>query len=327
MHYRLLGSTDIRISEIGLGCWTLGGLNWERGRIACGWRPVDPTEIKEAVAYALDQGITHFDNADVYGDGDAERLLASVLGNHRHDVIISSKVGWFRGTAAHPYEPRHIRHQCEQSLINLKRDTIDIYYFHHGDFGENDCYLDDAITMMQQLKTEGKIRCIGLSAYAEKDFKRLVPLIRPSVVQSWAHAMDYHFIATNSSLMNLCKQYSMSFIAFSPLNQGILTGKYTSNEPPEFPEGDHRKNSEKFKSDYLKRAERGIEIIGQNFGTATENLVRAALQFVLYHDYVAGVIPGFRNKTQVENICNATEKPLNGEEIAQIRKAFSTTES
>jgi len=324
MQYRTINNTDITISEIGLGCWTLGGLNWEEGRIANGWSTVDPNEVKDAIAYAVDNGVNHFDNADVYGNGLAERMLADALGSKNNEVIIASKVGWFKGTAAHAYEPQHIRQQCEQSLINLKREYVDIYYFHHGDFGERDRYLDDACEVMVRLKAEGKIRCIGLSAYSEKDFKRLVPRIKPSVLQSWAHAMDYHFIAPNSPVMQLCEEYGMSFIAFSPLNQGILLGKYTSANPPSFPEGDHRRASEKFKPEYLAKAEKGIAAVSEMLGDDQEHLVRMALQFVLYHKQVAGVIPGFRNLEQVTMNLSACDKPLNGREVACIRKAFSS---
>lgn len=322
MNYRKIGNTDIDISEISLGCWTLGGLNWEDGKIANGWTPVIESEATEAIQYAIENGVNHFDNADVYGNGKAERVLAKALDKKNKDVIISSKVGWFPGTASHAYEPTNIRHQCEQSLINLDRDYIDIYYFHHGDFGENDQYLDDACLVMEQLKSEGKIRCVGLSAYSQKDFKRLVPVIKPSVVQSWAHVMDYHFIAPNSTLMKLCEKHKMSFIAFSPLNQGILIGKYSSSNPPKFPDGDHRQNSENFKPPYLKLAEKGIDAISDIISSTNTDLVRMALQYILYHDNVAGVIPGFRNIDQVKMNLSAQNKPFNGHEIAQIRKAF-----
>jgi len=320
MNYNEIGKTGITISEIGLGCWTLGGLNWENSRFSSGWVPVDPADAESAIHYALDNGVTHFDTADVYVNGAAERLLADSIGDKNKKVIISSKVGWFSGTALHAYEPDHIKHQCEQSLINLKRDCIDIYYFHHGNFGENDCYLDDACCMMQRLKSEGKIRCIGLSAYSEKDFKRLIPKITPSVVQAWAHLMDYHFIAPDSPLMNLCKQYSISFIGFSPLNQGILSGKYNCSSIPEFISGDHREKSEKFREPYLKKAMSILDQLKELFGDTQEELIRIALQFVLYHKNIAGVIPGFRNLEQVKMNLSAAGKPLNGKDIALIRE-------
>ncbi len=313
----------LKVSETGLGCWTLGGLNWEENRFSNGWSQVDIREAKKAIHYAIDNGVNHFDNADVYGNGAAERLLGDALGKSNSNILISSKVGWFSGTALHPYEPLHIRRQCEQSLVNLKRDHIDIYYFHHGKFGTNDCYLESACETMEKLKAEGKIRFIGLSAYSEKDFKRLIPKIRPTVVQTWAHVMDYHFIVPNSSLMRLCKKNKIMFFAFSPLNQGILLGKYSSNNPPKFLNGDHRRHSEKFRAPYLIKAEKGLLKIKEKFGKKREDLVRVALQFILYHDNVSGVITGFRNLEQVRMHIAASGQCLNGEEIAFIRKAFT----
>ncbi len=325
MKYRLLGNSDITVSEIGLGCWTLGGLNWEDGRFSSGWKPVDIDEAKAAIHYAIGHGITHFDNADVYGNGAAERLLADALGSENQSVVVSSKVGWFSGTALHAYESGHIIHQCEQSLTNLNRDYLDIYYFHHPNFGPNDCYLDEACLAMNRLKEQGKIRLIGLSAYSQRDFSRLIPKIEPTVVQSWAHCMDYHFIAPNSPLMQLCKKYTISFVAFSPLNQGLLLNKYSSSNPPSFCDGDHRSNSEKFRKENLQQAEQGIEQLNAEFGDLSqEELVRLALQYVLHHEHVAGVIPGFRDLSQVAMHCAAADRPLNGTEISAIRRAFKS---
>ncbi|MCX8094427.1 MAG: aldo/keto reductase, partial [Candidatus Goldbacteria bacterium] len=169
MNYREIGRTGIKVSEISLGCWTLGGKSWNEG-ISVGWEDVNEDEVIKAINYAVDRGVNHFDNADVYGNGRAERLLAKALGKRNKDVIIATKVGHFKGTAEHAYEPQHIIHQCEQSLINLKREYIDIYYFHHGDFGEQDRYLHGAVDVMYKLKKQGKIRAIGFSAYSQNDF-------------------------------------------------------------------------------------------------------------------------------------------------------------
>ncbi|RME68715.1 MAG: aldo/keto reductase, partial [Verrucomicrobia bacterium] len=158
MRYRKLGESDISVSEISLGCWTMGGLNWVDGQ-PNGWANVDEDAITDAVKRAVDAGVNHFDNADVYGNGRAERMLARVLkrlGLRSEDFVIATKVGHFKGTAAHAYDPLHIRHQCEQSLKNLRRDYIDIYYFHHGDFGANDEYLPEAAATMDALVAEGK---------------------------------------------------------------------------------------------------------------------------------------------------------------------------
>jgi aryl-alcohol dehydrogenase-like predicted oxidoreductase len=128
MNYRKLGKANLSISEISFGCWTMGELNWVNG-IPNGWAEVNEDEITEAIKVGIDAGVNHFDNADVYGNGRAERMLARVfqrLGLDSTKFIVASKVGHHPGTAEHAYEPAHIRHQCEQSLINLKRDYLDI---------------------------------------------------------------------------------------------------------------------------------------------------------------------------------------------------------
>ena len=322
MQYRQLGTSDIRVSEISLGCWTLGGLNWVDG-VPNGWANVDEDEAIRAVNLAIDAGVNHFDNADVYGNGRAERLLARALGERRKDVVIASKVGHFRGTAEHAYDALHIRHQCEQSLRNLKTDTIDVYYFHHGDFGPGDCYVDGAVETVHRLREEGKIRVVGLSAYSAEDFSRLVPKIKPTVLQTWAHIMDDQFVRPGSVVADLLRQYQMSFVAFSPLNQGLLLAKYSPESPPQFELGDFRRNKDSFTAEGIRRANAGVDRIKERFGETTEDLARAAMQYVLAHDNVACVIPGFRNVKQVQ--CNlwAADKPIGTGDVAYLRALFA----
>ncbi len=321
MLYRRLGTTDLSVSEISLGCWTLGGLNWVDGN-PDGWANVDENEAIAAINLAIDRGVNHFDNADVYGNGRAERLLAKALGAKSTKVTIATKIGHFPGTAAHAYDSGHIRHQCEQSLQNLQRETIDLYYFHHGDFGPSDCYLDDAIAMMHTLRQEGKIRYIGLSAYSNEDFSRLVPKIKPSVLQSWAHAMDDGFVRDGMPVRKLLEAHQMSFVAFSPLNQGLLLGKYSSLNPPQFEAGDHRKNSDRFQAESLAKLEPKIEQLKAKFGSDLKELSRAALQFLLHYPVIGCVIPGFRNVKQVEANLYGAGKPLTKEECDFIRAVF-----
>lgn len=321
MKYRKIGKTNIEISEISLGCWTMGGLNWVNG-IPNGWANVDEKEIEEAINYAVDNGVNHFDNADVYGNGRAERMLAKILGKRSNQFIIATKVGWFPGTAEHSYEPQHIRHQLEQSLVNLKRDYIDIYYFHHGDFGVNDFYLDDALEVVYRLKDQGKIRIIGQSAYSHSDFERLIPKIKPEVIQSFASILDYRFLKEGTPTRNLLDQYQISFIAFGPLAQGILLGKYSSSNPPTFEFGDHRANADRFKAENLAKVEPKIELLKKRFGSSNHQLARVAQQFILSFKQVAAVIPGFRNLQQVKSNLYAVDKPLSDDDIIFIKNHF-----
>jgi myo-inositol catabolism protein IolS len=321
MRYRKLGRSDIEISEVSLGCWTMGGLNWVNGN-PNGWADVDEGEVKRAIDFALDQGVNHFDNADVYGNGRAERMLSRILGDRTKKLVIATKVGWFPGTAEHAYEPAHIRHQCEQSLINLKRDVIDLYYFHHGDFGPGDRYLDGAIQVMRQLKKEGKIRLIGQSAYSNGDFEKLIPRVDPDVLQSWAHSMDDQFVREGTPVRRLMEGKGISFVAFSPLNQGILLGKFDPNNPPKFEAGDHRLGDKRFTREELLRMAPKIERLKSRFGGDVKDLARAALQYLLANPKVCCVIPGFRNQRQAEVNLACWDKPLSAEDVAYIGETF-----
>ena len=261
MNYRPLGNTDVKVSEISFGCWTMGGLNWVNGT-PNGWANVDEEEVTAGIKAGLDAGVNHFDNADVYGNGKAERMLARVLeklGVKSTDVIIATKIGHFPGTAEHAYTPAHIRHQCEQSLINLKRDYIDVYYFHHGDFGPNAKYLPEAAATLDALVKEGKVRVKGQSAYSADDFERAVPVVKPAVLQSWAHALDDQFIRPGSRVSQLMEKHQMTFVAFSPLAQARLLDKFDPKHPPQFEPGDHRKNSKAFSAEEIEKSQEIIK--------------------------------------------------------------------
>ena len=282
----------------------MGGLNWVNGN-ANGWASVDEDEIVSAIKVGIDAGVNHFDNADVYGNGKAERMLARAfdkLGVKTTDFVVATKVGHFPGTAEHAYEPTHIRHQCEQSLINLKREYVDVYYFHHGNFGPNDQYLDDAAETMDRLVEEGKVRVKGQSAYSSDDFERVVPKVRPSVLQSWAHALDDQFVRPGTRVSELMKDQEISFVAFSPLAQGRLLDKFDPKNPPTFEPGDHRQNSRSFQSEAIEELKPRLEKLKARFGGRTEDLASVALNYILAQPSVACVIPGFRNERQVR--CN-----------------------
>lgn len=324
MNYRPLGTSGVKVSEISFGCWTMGGLNWVNGN-PNGWANVDEDEITAGIKLAIDKGVNHFDNADVYGNGRAERMLARVLdrlGVRSTDFVIATKVGHFPGTAAHAYEPAHIRHQCNQSLINLKRDYVDVYYFHHGDFGKDGELLDDAVATMDSLVQEGKVRVKGQSGYSVADFERAVPMVRPSCLQSWAHALDDQFIRSGSPVAKLMEEHNMTFVAFSPLAQARLLDKYDSAKLPTFEPGDHRQNSEAFSAKAIAELKPKLAQIKERFGDTTEDLAAVALQYVLALPRVACVIPGFRNERQAACNLAAEGRHFSDEDIAFIRQTL-----
>jgi len=322
MKYRPLGTTDVKVSEISFGCWTMGGLNWVNGN-PNGWANVDEDDITAGIKAAVDAGVNHFDNADVYGNGRAERMLARVfdrLGLKTNDYIIATKIGHYPGTAEHAYEPAHIRHQCEQSLINLKRDYIDLYYFHHGDFGPNAKYLEDAAAVMDKLVEEGKVRVKGQSAYSADDFERAVPVVKPQVLQSWANALDDQFIRPGSRVSNLLKEHGMTYVAFSPLAQGRLLDKFDPSKPPTFEPGDHRVGNHGFSAEAIAKLKPKLETLKSRFGSTTEDLAAMSINYCLAHPFVCCAIPGFRNERQAKcNLVAAEREPLQLPDLQFIR--------
>lgn len=307
MNYRMIGSTGIEVSEVSLGCMTMGGLKMEQHL-----PDVDEDAAIAGIQAGLDGGVNHFDNADVYGLGDSERLLAKGLGDRSKDVVITSKVGHYPGTAAHAYDPIHIRNQCETSLRNLNRDVLDIYYFHHGNFGPDDVYLDDAVEAMNQLKEQGKIRAVGLSAYSDDDFLRLVPTIKPAVLQSWASIGDNGFIREGSPVSNLMVENDIWFVAFNPLKSGLLVGAFDAANP-----------AEKFKNRDLADMSQKLDALKVRFGSTSSDLARVALQYNVRHPNVACSICGFRNGEQVASNLGGSHDPLSEEDVAFIQGVFS----
>ena len=329
MRAHRVGTTDISVSEIGFGCWTIGGPNFspDDGQ-PVGWSEIDRGDIIAGIRAGLDAGVTHFDNADVYGNGRAERLLADCLdelGVARDRVVISTKVGHHRGTARHAYEPHHIRHQCEQSLRNLRTDHIDIYYLHHDFFAPDGepGNLPDAAETIHELRDEGKIRAIGQSAYFDDGFERSTMILRPDVFQSWAHMAADNFIRPGAVVPRLMAEHHISFVAFAPYAKGILLGKFDADNPPTFGDGDIRHQLPEFQPDVLRALEPAIDGLKSRFGDTTEALASAATRFIAAHPGVCSVIPGFRNARQAAcNVRGGLDGPMIDDDVAHVRGLF-----
>jgi myo-inositol catabolism protein IolS len=350
MRYRALGTSGLSVSEIGFGCWTMGGPNWspQTGQ-PIGWADVNEDDILAAIKVGLDAGVNHWDNADVYGNGRAERMLGRCLkklGVKQGTQVIATKVGHARGTAPHAYHPAHIRSQCEQSLRNLQVDAIDLYYFHHGSYtgedvtGQPHDYLHEAAATMHALVKEGKVRAIGQSAYSNEDFERAIPVLKPHALQSKANLRYQDFIKPGCKLQQLMEQYRCDFIAFGPLDQGILLDKFDPDNPPASTEGEARSNRKDLAPATLRsvreklalvraKANAGaFELPPANFPPNSpqdlERLASIAQRYLLAHIHVASVIPGFRNAKQAA--CNAaasTHQPMDHSEVKWLRELFA----
>ncbi|MEL7471737.1 MAG: aldo/keto reductase [Planctomycetota bacterium] len=332
MRYHKVGRTDIEVSEVGFGCWTMGGPNWSLadGK-PIGWGDVDEDDVLAGIKAGLDAGVNHFDNADIYGNGRAERLLRDTLkklGVSSSELVIATKIGHFKGTASHAYEPFHIRRQCEQSLRNLGVDRIDVYYFHHGSYAPDGepGNLHEAASTMRALQKEGKVRAIGQSAYSDEDFERAIPVLKPDALQSWASMMSDQFIAPGARVQALMGEHGCSFVAFAPLEKGLLLDKFDPDHPPAFDEGDVRRQlDQKFGAEGLRALRPKLTRLGERFGVTTEDRASAAIRFVAAHEHVGSVIPGFRNERQARcNVRAASDAPMSADDLAFCREVFAS---
>jgi len=343
VNYRPVGHSDIKISVIGFGCWTMGGPNWSSSSgQAIGWADVNDDDVLAGIKVGLDAGVNHWDNADVYGNGRAERSLAACfarLGVKRDTQVIATKVGHFKGTAPCAYEPRHIRAQCDQSLLNLRTDHIDIYYFHHGTYtgpdyeGRDHDYLHEAAATMHDLRKQGKVRAIGQSAYTIEDFEQAVPVLKPDVLQNKANLRYDEFVRPGGRMQALMKRHGCTFVAFGPVDQGILLDKFDPQRPPTFEPGDYRGSRKDFNSETLRTVRAKLGRVKERFGASpgatvaesTALLSSVACRWVLAHENVSSAIPGFRNATQAAcNVRAGADEPLLPDDVEWLRALFAS---
>ncbi|HKX31635.1 MAG TPA: aldo/keto reductase [Blastocatellia bacterium] len=335
MQTRILGKSGIEVSEIGIGCWAIGGLDWNLN-MGMGWGGTDDRQSLEGLHRAFDFGATYFDTADIYGHGHSERLIGQLLRNVRRDqVIIGTKVGYFRGCAPSAYHPLHMRHQLEMSLRNLGTDYIDIYYFHNLFFGENDEYVDGAVEAMHRFQEEGKVRFIGQRGphrysphrQQERDlleskqarFLRMASIIQPSVVQ-----VRYNMITPppddrQYDMFQWAKDHQVGVVINKPLGQGLLLAKYDPHNPPIFDQGDHRQRKKWFTAHALGVLQSRLALLKNRFGNSTQDLLRVAIQYCLYGHQNACVVVGFKNASQVEMSLASADRPLTEEDVIFIR--------
>ena len=237
-----LGRTGVQVSAIACGTWAHGGPK-KVGGMEVGWAGHDDQRAIEALEAAYHSGITHWDTADVYGDGHSERLIGGLWDRvPRERIFLATKVGWDPSPYEHFYHPQLIEERIERSLRYLKTDCIDLFYLHHCDFGPQGRYLDGAVEALRTARDAGKIRFIGLSDWSSEKVARYAPRVEPEVVQPYRNVIDDSY--ASSGLKKWVEENDAGVAFFSPLRHGLLLGKY--DEPTRFPSGDHRNRIAEF---------------------------------------------------------------------------------
>ncbi|MBI2870516.1 MAG: aldo/keto reductase [Candidatus Omnitrophica bacterium] len=311
MRYRKLGTTGLKVSEIGFGTWGIGGVG--EGWVAYG--PTDDHESRAALERAFACGMTFYDTADLYGHGHSERLLGDVFKPLRKDVVIASKVGLLDQRGSKDFSPGHIRASLEDSLRRLRTDYLDLYQLHDPpmDLLEN---RPDVLDVLRALEREGKIRAWGVSVQSPGEAFDLITRWGIRCVQINFNMLDQR--ALTLGLLGLCESEGVGVIVRTPLCFGFLTGYYS--EKTCFEGGDHRVL---WSRQQRERWAQGSQIFASVRKDTDESMAQFALRYCLSYPGVSTVIPGMLTETEVEEDAAVSERgPLSAEERRKIEEVY-----
>ena len=208
-----LGSSDLEVSRVGLGCNNFG-------------RRIDLEQTRAVIDAALEAGVTFLDTADVYGSGDSERFIGEVLAGRRDDVVLATKFGQDASVPGPGGSRDHVRAAIDASLERLGFDVVDLYYYHRPD---GVTPLEETLEAMQELVDEGRVRALGLSNVDAEQVRRAAA----SGVTVVAVQNHYSLLRRDDddAVLPLCRELGIGYVPYFPLASGRLTGKYRRGEP------------------------------------------------------------------------------------------------
>jgi aryl-alcohol dehydrogenase-like predicted oxidoreductase len=311
MRYRKLGSSDLEVSEISLGSWLTyaGGVAFDQTR-AC-------TEA------AFEAGITFFDTANVYGRGAAEEAWGEILsGRPRDSYVLATKV-W--GQMSDDPDDRglsaaQIAKQVDASLRRLRVDHVDLYQAHRFD---PDVPVEETVEALQQVVKDGKARYLGFSEWTPEQIRAALDIAGPDLFVSSQPQYSMLWQAPEDEVFGLCRDNGISQIVWSPLAQGLLTGKYRAGEAPP---PDSRAASDAmgaFMRDLLtdERLE-AVDRLRPITEDTGHSLAELALAWVLRRDELASAIVGASRPEQVHENARAADVRLSADTLQAIDEAL-----
>ncbi len=310
MQYRKLGWTDLELSVIGFGSWALGGAGWRYS-----WGPQDDEDSIKAIWRAIDLGVNWIDTAAVYGLGHSEEIVGKAIKGLSQKPIIATKCSrvWDEnGNIQGNLTRESIRREVEDSLRRLDVDVIDLYQIHWPDPEE---YIEEAWATMADLVKEGKVRYIGVSNFNVEQMKR-ISKIHPIASLQPPYSMFRRNIETE--ILPYCKENNIGVVVYSPMQKGLLTGKYNAETISKLSPDDHRRNDPMFKEPQLTVNVEFVEKIkslAERYGRTPAQL---AIAWVLRRPEVTSAIVGIRRPSQIEEIVPASDWNLSEEDIKVI---------
>ncbi len=310
MEYRQLGSSDLRVSEVALGSWLTYGVGVERDR------------AEACVRRALELGINFIDTANVYGRGAAESFLGEVLaGRERDSYVLATKVYFPMSDEDRGLSRAQISKQIDASLECLRVDHVDLYQAHRYD---EDTPLEETMDALSDVVRQGKARYIGFSEWTAAQIQAALDL--PGVEKFVSSQPQYSLLyrRPETEVIPLSAANGISQIVFSPLAQGVLTGKY---QPGQAPPADSRAASEQMggflrgdlMSDRTLEAVQRLRPIAEGEGLSLSQL---ALAWILREPNVASTIIGASRPEQVEDNAAAAGRTLSPEVLRAIDEAL-----
>jgi aryl-alcohol dehydrogenase-like predicted oxidoreductase len=311
MQKRRLGSTDLNLTTVGLGTWAMGG-PWQFG-----WGPQDDDEALGAIRKALDLGINWIDTAPVYGLGHSEELVGKVIKPIKKKPIIATKCGllWNEKKEKVPHLKREsIRKECHTSLKRLGVETIDLYQMHWPDPDED---VEEAWEEMAKLKDEGKVRYIGVCNFNVEQLER----VRKSAdVASAQPPYSMLHREPEDELLGSCARNNVGVLAYSPMQRGLLTGKFSKQRLASLAPDDHRRRNPDFQEPQFTAT---LQLVNKLRPVAERNkktLAQLAISWVLRRPEVTAAIIGARKPEQITETAPASDWNLSEKDIKEIEK-------
>jgi aryl-alcohol dehydrogenase-like predicted oxidoreductase len=311
MKTRRLGHTDLDITLLGFGAWAIGGSGW-----AFGWGSQDDRESIAAIREAIDLGINWIDTAAIYGLGHSEEVVAAALEGVQNRPYVFTKcerVWNERGEIGKSLKADSIRRECEASLKRLRVDVIDLYQIHWPEPAED---VEEGWETLNRLKTEGKVRWIGVSNFDAAQLAR-ASTIAPVASLQPPYSMLRRDI--EESILPYCLAHGIGTIVYSPMQSGLLTGSWSQERMAALPADDWRKEKNRhFQPPLFERNLQLVEVLRTIAARHGATPGQVAIAWTLRHPAVTSAIVGARKPGQLRDLLPAATLTLTATDLAAI---------